>query len=375
MPRIAYFVHGRGRGHGVRTRAVLRRLPQRHELRLYCAGSAYELLQAHTASEEVTLCAPGRGMTGTFARRFAADRLRLQAFEPDLVVSDGDGPSVYAAWSLGVPVLAIGHGLVFRHTRLRLPLPWFGRLREAVNSASSSWPASRRAVVHFAPVEPATAGTVVVRPDLELEPKAPEKRDDFILAYFRDDDGAEALGRLAARGHRVVWFGRRARAPRGVEVQAPDVDAFREALGRCRAVVGSAGNQLPAECAMLGLPLLALHREGDVEHAMNAQLIEDAGIGIGARFSELGAPLLRRFEADLDRDRSPIAKRTLSMRPVSDAIPEMVDELCGPAVGTLPLGRRAPTPVSRARDRTLTAPRARATRPLPKGESPEWMRR
>lgn len=335
MARIAYFVHGRGRGHGVRTCAVLRRLPRGHELRLYCAGSAYELLHAHPACEEVSLCAPGRGMTGTFARRFAADRLRLQAFEPDLVVSDGDGPSVNAAWSLGVPVLAVGHGLVFRHTHLRAPLPWFGRLREAVNSASSSWPASRRVVVHFAPVGPATPGTVVVRPDLELEPKAQEKRDDFILAYFRDNDGAEALGRLAARGHRVVWFGRPARPPRGVEVRAPDLGAFREALGRCRAVVGSAGNQLPAECAMLGLPLLALHRDDDVEHAMNAQLIEDAGIGIGAGFAELDQALLRRFEADLDRDRRTIAERTLSMRPVSEAIPPIIDELCGPAVGSL----------------------------------------
>ena len=85
---------------------------------------------------------------------------------------------------------------------------------------------------------------------------------------------------------------------------------------------------------MLGVPMLAFHRDGDVEHAMNAQLIEDAGIGIGAGFAELDDALLHRFEAELDRDRSQIAERTLSMRPVSDAIPEMIDELCRPAVGS-----------------------------------------
>ena len=332
MPRIAYFVHGRGRAHAVRTRGVLERIPQAHDLRLYCAGSAYELLEAHPASEQVGLYAPGRGMAAAFARRFTADRLRLRAFDPDLVVSDGDGPSANAAWSLGVPMLAIGHGLVFRHAHLRTRLPWLARLRETINSASSSWPASRRVVVHFAPAEPATRGTVVVRPDFELRREEEANRDDLIVAYFRDDNGAEAVKRLAARGHRVLWFGTPPRAPRGVELQAPEVDAFRDALLRCKAVVGSAGNQLPAECAMLGLPMLAFHRDGDVEHAMNAQLIEDAGIGIGAGFAELGAPLLRRFEAELDRDRSGIAERTLSMRPVSDAIPEMIDELCRPAV-------------------------------------------
>jgi len=335
MPRISYFVHGRGRGHAVRTRAILPRLANENLLRLYCAGRAYDLLGEHPAAEEVLTCSPGRGMARAFALRLRADRQRLRAFKPHLVVSDGDGPSVNAAWSLGVPVLAVGHGLVFRHAHLPRHLSVLARLREMANASSSSWPALRRVLVHFTPITPVTPGTMVARPDLDvsLEPKG--RRDDFVLAYFRDDDGIEAVERLASRGHRVLLFGRPTRHPRGVEVLEPSREAFARALPRCRAVVGSAGNHLPAECAMLGLPMLALHRDGDFEQTMNARLIEEAGIGFGVAFRELDDGLLRRFEHEFDRDRSAIAERTFSMRPVSEVIPAAIQELCRPAARSL----------------------------------------
>ena len=86
---------------------------------------------------------------------------------------------------------------------------------------------------------------------------------------------------------------------------------------------------------MLGLPMLALHRDGDFEQTMNARLIEEAGIGFGVAFRELDDGLLRRFEHEFDRDRSAIAERTFSMRPVSEVIPAAIQELCRPAARSL----------------------------------------
>ena len=328
MTRIAYFVHGRGKGHAVRTKSVLGHLPTSLEVRLFCAGEAFDILGDHPSSEEVLTHAPGRGVARSFSLRLRADRRRLREWRPCVVVSDGDGPSVHAAWSLGIPVLAVGHGLVFGHAELGVRLPWRSVVRERINSASSSWPAARRVAVHFAPARAATAGTRVVRPDLRVPRELPRPREDFLLAYFRDGNGTDALERLAARGHRIVSFGRPRRVPRGVELAEPGVDAFAEALTRCRAVVGSAGNQLPAECAMLGIPMLALHRERDAEHEMNARLIESAGIGVAGCVEHVDAPLLRRFEAELDKDRTQLAARTQAMPPASKVIPQVIDELC-----------------------------------------------
>ena len=328
MIRIAYFVHGRGKGHAIRTQAVIGGLRESNEVRLFCAGEAWDMLREVPCSEPLLPCMPGRGMIRSFRLRFRADRERLRRWSPDLVVSDGDGPSVNAARSLGIPVVAVGHGLIFRHTQLSAALPLHSHVREVVNVASSSWPAKRRVAVHFAPVKPRTPGTYIARPDLRTEIESNSRREDFILAYFRDDNGAIALRQLARRGHRVMLFGRPRTVPQGVEVHSPDVHAFAEALGRCRAVVGSAGNHLPAECAMLGIPMLALHRERDPEHKMNARLIEAAGIGIASAFERCTPEVIHRFEAELDKPRDALAARTRAMRPASEVVPYVIEHLC-----------------------------------------------
>jgi hypothetical protein len=235
----------------------------------------------------------------------------------------------------------VGHGLIFRHTDAGDVLPFRTRAREIFNVGSSSWPAKRRVAVHFAPAEPLTPGTRVARPDLREDIAEGVSREDFILGYFRDDNGVEALEQVARRGHRVLLFGQPRSVPRGVEVLPLNMSSFSEALGRCRAVIGSAGNHLPAECAMLGIPMLALHRTDDAEHAMNARLVEAAGIGIGSSFERCTLEVIRRFEAEFDKPREYLAARTRAMPPASQVVPQAIDELCRPATSRSSYGEVA----------------------------------
>ncbi|MEZ4252984.1 MAG: glycosyltransferase family protein [Polyangiales bacterium] len=295
MARVAYFVHGRGRGHASRARAVLPRLrADGHDVQVLTGGQALELLGDEPTLRAIRACVPGPGLARVWTARLAHDLGVLASMRPDVVVSDGDGPSIHAALALRLPRLAVGHGLLFGHTTLPSSLPRTARWREAVNAASSSWPAARRVVVHFAPAEARTLGTVVARPDLAPN-LAHTGEGRFVLAYFRDGNGERWLRALVARGHRVVAFGRES-MPDGVERRDPSHAAFAEALTRCTAVVGSAGNHLPAECALLGVPMLALHREGDPEHAMNAALVAHAGIGLAGAIEAPTAPLLEALE-------------------------------------------------------------------------------
>jgi len=67
MIRIAYFVHGRGKGHAIRARAVVGGLRGGYEVRLFCAGEAWDALTDLPCAEPVLPCMPGKGTIGSFA--------------------------------------------------------------------------------------------------------------------------------------------------------------------------------------------------------------------------------------------------------------------------------------------------------------------
>lgn len=327
MFRIAYFVHGRGRGHAARARQTLPRLRDAgFSLRVFAAADALALLEDVPELQPVARCAPGRGMARAFVARVRSDRRALRAMGADLVISDGDGPSVHAALSLDLPSVAVGHGLIFRHCELPITVSRGVGLREQLNAASSSWPSVRRVAVHFAPLNARTKGTLVARPDLQPELTGSRTPENCLLAYFRDANGSAVLERLVARGHRVVCFGKPGPKVTGVDYEPTSAPRFASMLMRARGVVGSAGNHLPAECAMVGVPMLAVHRVGDSEQQVNAALIEHAGIGLGRALSEIDDETLTAFEARLDHVDEALRRATRALPAASEAITRQVAE-------------------------------------------------
>ena len=284
MPHdVAWFVHGRGRGHAARALHCVPHLRGAGvRVHVHAGREAREMLRVLQNCEAMDTCGPGPRLLRRFATRVARDVAVLRRTRPRLVVCDGDGPSLHAAAALGIPTVSVGHGSLYATCRLPATLPPARRTREALNAASSSWCATRRVVVHFAPAVPFVPRTAVARPDLPVWLDGTPTNDGYVLAYFRDGDGRPWLEHLVARGERVVLFGDARHAPRGVEVRCPHAEDFATHLLRCRAVISSAGNHLPAECGMLGKPLLATYARGDAEHRMNATLIEEAGIGVAA---------------------------------------------------------------------------------------------
>ncbi|MEM1418217.1 MAG: glycosyltransferase family protein, partial [Myxococcota bacterium] len=187
---------------------------------------------------------------------------------------------------------------------------------------SSSWPCPTRVAVHFAPARPRTRGTTIARPDLHAALRGSVRDEGFVLAYFRDGDRHGILRRLAARGERVVAF-THAEVPEGVERHAPSTAGFADHLRRCRAVVGSAGNHLPAEAAMLAKRFLALYRRGDVEQRANAALWRAAKLGPAACFDAVEEDVLTRWLEGPAPDGSAVR----AMTPASAAIAAAVERL------------------------------------------------
>lgn len=309
MARIRYVVHGRGRGHATRALAVISLLEDHgHSVSIAGGRDALPVLQEGRATtvEEAASLMPGVGVAATvrgLVGRVSAERVALVRDEVEAVISDGDMPAVLAAKLLGLPSIAIGHGLVFSHGRP--PEGVSGPLwrQEARKARAASWGSTRQVAVNFTEIEATSSTVTMARPEIRPELKR-EAPTDTIVAYFRDDNGEAALRALVSRGHRPVLFSDGPCRVDGVEVRPRDPNAFTQALCRARAVVSSAGSQLISECAHLGVPQFALFSQGDAEQALNVQMLEASGLGGGCSFSSLDAEAIDGFLATCDEERA-----------------------------------------------------------------------
>ena len=298
MPLVHYYVHGRGRGHATRSRAVITRLHDAGFTVTAFAGEAAEpLLRDHVTTHAVRSLLPtsGREAPRLLAARIRAAVSALRRDRADLVVSDGDLPGTLAARATGRPSIAVGHGLVF-FCCARPPIapagPW---RREALKAAISTLGAQRRIAVGFVPL-PVRRGRLA-RPSLEpaLAAATPRTPHGPLLCYFRDGAPLALLERLAALPRPVILFATADPGIPGIHHEPPSRVRFVEMLTSASAVIATAGSQLIGECVALGVPLLALHAPGDDEQRLNVAMLRDAGLGDGAPLPELDDARLHAF--------------------------------------------------------------------------------
>lgn len=322
--RVAYFVHGNGRGHAMRALSLVPMLRAHgHEVHVHSGGDAVAML-CKLDGVEVDCLGPGPRLAPRFAARMAADHRMLRHLRPDVVITDGDAPSLHAAASLRIPSIAVGHGLLFAHCRLPIELSFRKRLREAFNAASASWLARRVIVVHFGALDCFDPRAVVARPDPRADLATDGARSDALVVYAGQADLSEYVRELHRRGHRLVVFGRVASPPEGVEVHAPDVTRFAVALREAQGVVGTAGSNLIAEGAALGRPLLLLAPAHMVEQQVNARLAERDAFAVAASAEHVDIEAIERFEAMLERE---VPKSVPPSQTVSEAVLESLSEL------------------------------------------------
>ena len=338
MARVAYYVHGRGRGHATRSRAVLTALRSAgHDVLVYAGGDALPVLDDEPSLLRVDPVLPGPASVARLAARARRDRRHLRRQAADVLVTDGDAPSLLAAKSLRLSTVAVGHGLLFAHAALPPGLPRASLAYERVNAGSSSWQADRIVAVHFLPVAARDPHrTTVARQDLDYRldaqggaarsARAPTD-EAFVLAYFRDGNGAPALRAAIDAGARIICFGRLDGAPAGVDLRPPERAAFADHLRRCAAVIGSSGCNLLTECVLLGKPVLALHRARDHEQLLNGRLVAAAGVGATGRIDAVDRSQVSAF---LERAAAGGFARVdlrAALPPVSSAVREAVEAL------------------------------------------------
>ncbi len=294
--RIALAVHGRGRGHASRCSRVIPALEAAGiEVHTFAGGAALGVLADVPRLNEVQTVIPGEAALRRTAALTLTWRRTLRALQPDVLVSDGEAPSLVAATALKIPTVSVGHGLVFSCCALP-QLPIGQVLWEKVNAVPTTHLAKIRVPVHFAPISPRLSNTVVARPERFKPQDAQPAKAPHLISYFRDGNGGDWLLELAERGWRIHCFGDGVPPHPKIVEHAPSNDEFARLLTTSRGVVGSAGSNLISECALLGLPMLALYRPDDAEQALNGLLMHDAGLGVASTVEADLTPAIDAFE-------------------------------------------------------------------------------
>ena len=307
MARIIYALSGQGRGHTSRVIAISDELRQRgHTLRFCCGGTARDILAARgepvlpvpalrqvmvdnevrhgrTIVENAATVLRGSRIADELARSFAA-------FDPDLLITDFEAFSPWAARRLGLPVVSFNHQQVVTETDYRLPARHW--LQAAVTKVAIRCiaPSPSRAShvlltsFFFPPVRlPAQVTLVppIIRPAVQaLEPTTGE----HVLVYYNQTEGAErVLDVLRGVDAQFIVYNfptpSRPESYPNVTFKEPSLEGFLDDLAHSRAVICTAGFTLISESLFLGKPLLVVPNRGIFEQTLNALFLQKEGLG------------------------------------------------------------------------------------------------
>jgi len=327
--RIAYGIHGYGRGHAMRSLAVLSELNARHDLLVLAGRDAQETLAARFPVEPIPcLRFAYRGGRISAARtlgenagllsdivlgRGVARRVEalLARFRPDVVVSDSEPLVLRAAHRLGIPRIGFDHVGVIAWCRPEAPPKDALQLgRDALAYRLLLGRPERVIVSSFFSAPPRARNVICIPPVLrERVLRATPEDAGHLLVYLNQPKlfTREVLTAIAAAGLPALVYGSGREGMEGaVRFKRFDEASFVDDLARARALLCTAGHQLASEAIHLGKPMLVCP-EASAEQRLNARELERLGVARQATVAGLNAGTLRAFLGDLDRHRARLA--------------------------------------------------------------------
>jgi len=364
--RIAYAVHGYGRGHATRSLAVLSELASRHEILVLAGADAVSLLSCLPLVRIPCLRFGYRGARLSAARTVrdnarllaalavgggpvAAVEAALSRFGPDVVVSDSEPLALHAAGRLGIPRIGFDHVGIIAWCRPRAPLADALRLRrDAITYRLLLGSPERVVVSSFFTAPPRRRDVVVIPPVLRVRVLAATPRDrGHLLVYLNQPRFLTpgVLSAIAGGGLPAIVYGARDERRVGdVRFKPIDEAGFVEDLASARAVLSTAGHQLASEALYLGKPML-LCPEDSVEQRLNARELLRLGVARCVGHGRLDAQAIRSFLGDADAYR-----RALAMLPRNGNVRaiQVLEEMGRVLAGGAPPPGASPEPLRQA---------------------------
>lgn len=277
--KILYGVQGTGNGHISRARAMARALQAHPQLQvqwLFSGRSPEKLFSmepfgdywwregltfVHRAGK-IDQLATARQLS---PRQLFRDVRELPVEDFDLVITDFEPVTAWAARRAGVPSLGVGHQYAFNFT---IPAPRFNWMARAIMRAFA--PAQSSLGMHWYhfghPILPPIAA-----------PHTTASDGEHILVYLPFEHHEVLLQELARLPQRFIVYGAPVDLPAAdnLELKTPSIDGFQRDLADSRAVICNSGFELIAETLTLGKPILTRPLSGQFEQEANARALTE----------------------------------------------------------------------------------------------------
>ena len=285
MMKIFYGVQGTGNGHITRARVMAKELyAAGFEVTFQFTGRPadkyfdMQVFNGYQTREGLTFNTH-KGQVSYFKTalqanpiQFVKDINQLDLKNYDLVISDFEPVTAWAAKRQNKQVLGIGHQYAFGHDIPR----------------KGADPVANQVMKYFAPADVGVGlhwhhfGQPILPPIIET-PAVPEHvQADKILVYLPFEDSREVIRHLSAFDN----FQFHVYSPDLVKSNHPNIvfkplsrDGFQKDLYDCAGIISNAGFELASESLQLGKKILAKPLHAQMEQISNAAALEQLGYG------------------------------------------------------------------------------------------------
>lgn len=371
MSRILYGVAGEGMGHAIRSRVVIDHLAKNHEVQVVVSGRAHDYLKARERDRlgvrriwglsivyednEVrsfkTLLANVKGAAlGGWPRNVKTYFDLVEAFRPEVVVSDFETWSYLFAKTHGIPCISLDNIQILNRCE-HPPDVLAGHeadhlLAKGIVKAKLPGCFHYLVTTFFRPVVAKPRTTLlppVLRP--EILSATPEP-GDHLLVYQTSTSNEALPGILRRSGRECRIYGLR----RDLASDERDGNllwrpfseaAFVEDLRTARGVVSGGSFTLMSECVYLHRPMLAVPVRKQFEQVLNARWLERLGFGMAA--DEITDEVVARFLSRLpDLERGLAGYRQDGNRELLEKLDEVIASALGSGPAPEPNGPERP---------------------------------
>src|SRR5262249_5246300 len=307
--RILYGVVGEGMGHATRSRVLLEKLVQEHEIHVVASGRAKEYLErrfgnvhaiwGYTIAYEVnqvrkwqTVVQNVKGAVSGWSHNVRQYFELIGQFRPEVVISDFESFSYLFAKRHRLPVFGVDNMQIINRCEHDPSL--LGGFEDSFELARSIVKSKLPGAFHYLITSffrpPMRKERTTLIPPLlrrEILEALPEPGDHLLV--YQTAEGASALPAILRKADvpsRVYGFRRDLSedvTEGNVTYRPFSEPRFIEDLRTARAVIASGGFTLMSEAVYLRKPVLAVPLVGHFEQVLNALYLQKLGYGVFAK--------------------------------------------------------------------------------------------